>query len=140
MVIAIVRVLGPIDVRPQIKKTMELLRLTRRNHCVFVGENVQSLPGMLKKCKDYVTWGPVSSEAVKMVVEKRGRLPGDKKVDKKDVDTVVKAIEKGEKTGIKPVFRLHPPRKGWKSTKYRYPNGALGSRGEKMKELLKRMI
>lgn len=142
MVIAIVRVRGPIDVRPETRKTMELLRLTKRNHCVLLSEekHKESLKGMLNRCKDYVTWGKVPAETVKMVVEKRGRLAGDKKPTKEDIAAAVKAIETGEKSNVKPVYRLHPPRKGWKSTKYLYPRGALGPRGEKMAELLKKMV
>ena len=42
---------------------------------------------------------------------------------------------------IKPVFRLTPPSKGFKkSIKQQYPNGEIGYRGEKINELILRMI
>ena len=141
-IIAVIRVRGPIDVRPETRMTMNLLRLTRRNHCVLINEKSQktSLRGMLIKCKDYVTWGAVNKDIIKLVLEKRGRIEGDKKPSKEQIETALKAIEKGERSDIKPVFRLHPPRKGWKSMKHRFPKGALGPRGEKMSELLKKMV
>ena len=42
--------------------------------------------------------------------------------------------------GLKPVFRLSPPRKGYRHIKRPFPRGALGYRSAGMSELLKRMI
>ena len=141
MVLAIVRVRGISGIKPDIKKTMELLRLTRRHHCVLYKDETITIMNMLKVCKDYVTWGTISSEMIRTLVEKRGRLPGDKRLSADLVDKAVKLIEAGEKkTGIKPVFRLSPPSKGWKDTKDRYPKGALGPRGNEIDALLRRMI
>jgi len=141
MVLAIIRVRGISGIKPDIKKTMELLRLTRRHHCVLYKDETVTIMSMLKVCKDYVTWGTISSEMIRTLIEKRGRLPGDKRVPAESVENVVKLIEVGEKkTGIKPVFRLSPPSKGWKDTKDRYPKGALGPRGNDMDALLRRMI
>ena len=41
---------------------------------------------------------------------------------------------------IRPVFRLGPPRKGFKSIRLPYPRGDLGNRKEKINDLLERMI
>jgi large subunit ribosomal protein L30 len=107
---------------------------------LYTNETV-TIMSMLKVCKDYCTWGTISGEVMRALIEKRGRLPGDKRVPAESVDKVIKLIEAGEKkTGIKPVFRLSPPSKGWKGTKERYPKGALGPRGDNIDALLKRMI
>jgi large subunit ribosomal protein L30 len=43
--------------------------------------------------------------------------------------------------GVKPLFRLHPPSKGFRgSTKKPYPEGELGYRGEEINGLLTRMV
>ncbi|HNR25150.1 MAG TPA: 50S ribosomal protein L30, partial [Methanobacteriaceae archaeon] len=43
--------------------------------------------------------------------------------------------------GLKPVFRLHPPRKGYKDIKKAFnEGGTLGYRGEDINHLLKRMV
>ena len=39
MVYAVVRVRGTVNVNPDIKKTLQLLKLTRANHCVLVDES-----------------------------------------------------------------------------------------------------
>ncbi|MEM4589760.1 MAG: 50S ribosomal protein L30 [Candidatus Micrarchaeia archaeon] len=140
MVIAIVRVRGVAGIKPDIRKTMELLRLHKKHHCVVYPKMTKQLEGMLKVAKDYITWGEISQETLRELVLKRGRLPGDKRVDEKDVDLIVKSIEKGEEVKIKPVFRLHSPRKGWENIKLRYPDGALGPRGKEMDELILRMV
>ena len=137
--LAIIRVRGVSGIKPQIRKAMELLRLTRKNHCVIVKE-YDTLKGSLKICKDYVTWGTVAKDTLTALVEKRGRLSGDKHVPNEMISNVVAAMEKGEPTNIKPVFRLSPPRKGWKSIKLSYPTGGLGNRGEKVNELLFHMM
>jgi large subunit ribosomal protein L30 len=41
---------------------------------------------------------------------------------------------------LKPVFRLTPPKKGHKSIKEHYPKGSLGYWGDKINDLLKRMV
>lgn len=140
MVIAIVRVRGVAGIKPDIRKTMELLRLNKKHHCVLYPKMTKQLEGMLNVAKDYITWGEISDDVLKELIAKRGRLPGDKRVDQKDVDSIAKSIMNGEEVKIKPVFRLHSPRKGWGDIKLRYPDGALGPRGKEMDALIKRMI
>jgi hypothetical protein len=41
--------------------------------------------------------------------------------------------------GIKPFFRLHPPRKGINS-KIQYPKGVLGNNKEDINKLIERML
>ena len=140
--LAAILVRGLIGVKPEIKKTILLLNLTRKNHCVVLNENEKIL-GMLKKCSDFITWGKISKETLRALVEKRGRLAGDKRVPQDVIDNIVNLFETGdvkkENLPIKRVFRLHPPRKGWKSTKVKWPRGALGERSD-MDNLLKRMM
>ena len=46
-----------------------------------------------------------------------------------------------EVSGLKPVFRLHPPKGGFRNKVNKaYPKGALGYRGENIKELISRMV
>jgi len=139
MTTAIVLIRGTIGTKPDIRKTLELLMLTRINHCVLLNDE-KKFAKMLNIVKDYTTWGPISKETLNDLVEKRGRLSGNKRLPADMVSSVIAAIEKGEKTNIKSVFRLHPPRKGLKDKKVKFPRGDLGYRGEAMNLLLKRMI
>lgn len=151
--IAVIRVRGSTSMVPQLNETLRLLGLTRVNHCVVLGRTAQTA-GMVELAKNYVAWGEVDAPTLAAVMEKRGRLAGDKKLS----DALVKASgfssfsDFAEKVvagkaqlnsvkGIKKVFRLHPPKKGHKGgIKKAYPYGALGNRGAEINELLKRMI
>ena len=139
MVTAIVLIRGTFGTKPDIGHTLKLLKLTRINHCVTVADATK-YQKMLEVVKDYATWGEISRETLTSLVESRGRLLGNKPIPKDMIKSVVDAIEKGEKPNIKPVFRLHPPRKGFKDKKMKYPQGDLGYRGEAIKDLLNRMI
>jgi len=110
---------------------------------------------MLQKVQNHVTWGEVSKEIIALLLKKRGSLVGGgkitdeyaKKIGFKSVDDLAEAIynlqvEFNKLPGIKPVFRLHPPRKGYKgSIKKSYKSGGVtGYRGEAINDLLERMI
>jgi large subunit ribosomal protein L30 len=54
---------------------------------------------------------------------------------------VVDSGAKLEDSGVKPVFRLHPPRKGYENIKKTFAeSGTLGYRGDKIGDLIKKMI
>lgn len=151
--IAAIRVRGTTGIKKDIADTLMMLRLNQINHAVLIDEN-PSYNGMLQKGKDYITWGEIDAETLAKVIAKRGRLAGDVKItdeylkentDYSSVEELAKAVVESEATledaGIKPVFRLHPPRKGYKSTKKTYnEGGSLGYRGEKIGELIVKMI
>jgi len=154
MAYAAIRIRGHSKLKGEIEDTMCMLRLTRANHCVVLAET-DEIKGMLMKAKDYITWGEVSEETLARMILFRGRLIGDKPID----DEVVKentafgsimafarGITKGEAKysemkDVKPLFRLSPPRKGYEGIKRGFgAGGALGYRGEKINDLISRMI
>jgi large subunit ribosomal protein L30 len=140
---AVVMVRGVVGTDRKLKDTLRMLRLDRINHCVVVPKN-QNYDGMLHKARNFVTWGEIDKETLEKMVAKRGRLAGDKRVKDmsyaKELAQLILSGKKVKETGIKPVFRLSPPSKGYKSTKVLFPRGSLGYRGEKINELIKRMI
>lgn len=150
--IAAVRVRGRTGVNKDIKDTMSMLKLTRINHLVFIEPN-PSYNGMLIKAKDYITWGDVDAETISKIITKRGKLPGNEKVteeyikentDYKSIEEFSKAVAEGKATfedaGIKSVFRLHPPRKGYEATKISFKEGGSLGKREDISELLAKMI
>jgi len=153
--IAIVRIRGSINMKKPVHDTLNMLRLYRKNSCVIVPSSPVYI-GMLTKVKDYVTWGEVDEGAVKMLLEKRGRLPGNKQLNedyvkekvKKSYDDFVKGFfefknELKDIAGMKLFFRLKAPEKGFerKGIKKSFAvGGALGYRREKINDLIKRMI
>lgn len=131
--IAAVRIRGLVGVRKDIDYTLKLLKLRRKFHCIVIPEE-KSFIGMLKKCKDYITWGKISEETFKELVTKRG-----KKTIETEKDKEIEKEESKKKSKIIGPFRLSPPRKGLKSIRLHYPKGDLGER-EEIDSLLKRMI
>jgi large subunit ribosomal protein L30 len=92
---------------------------------------------------------------VALMLQKRGRLAGDKKltdeyaqkVGYKSLSELADAIatckaEHQKLPSIQPIFRLHPPSKGFKGkTKKGYKSGGeAGYRGEAINDLIKRMV
>lgn len=150
--IAAIRVRGRTGVKGDIADTMKMLRLNRINHAVIIEEN-PSYQGMLQKAKDYITWGEINKETLVKMISKRGTLPGGSKVTDEylkektsyqSIEDLSQAVLEGaslEESGIKPVFRLHPPRKGFKNIKKAYnEDGSLGYRGESIEGLINKML
>ena len=154
MTYAVIRVRGQPDVSYDIEYTMGLLGVNKVNHCAIVPENA-STKGMLQKVKDYTTYGEINAETLAQLIRVRGRLSGDRMItdeylaansDFKTVDELAKAIIENDYRmkdveAAKPVFRLHPPVKGYEGNKRSYKNGgALGYRGEAINDLIARML
>ena len=151
--LAVIRVRGLSDVFREISETLQMLHLTRNCHATLIDDRPSYL-GMLRKAKDYLVWGEVSKEVVAFLLRKRGKLVGDKtlteeyvqEIGYESIDDLAEAIyelrvEYGSLSGVKPVFRLHPPKKGFKGkVKKSYAAGGVtGYRGEVINDLIKRM-
>jgi len=154
MAYAVIRVRGQADVNKDIRYTMGLLGLTRVNHCVVLPES-SSIKGMLQIVKDYCTWGEIDEETLSAMIKTRGRITGDKDIDEsylKDktgfgsVEELASAMIENDyrmrdMEDAKPVFRLHPPIKGYEGNKRSFRNGgALGYRGKEINDLINRML
>jgi len=145
------RVRGRTGIKGEIADTLDMLRLTRINHAVLLSENPTYL-GMLRKGKDYITWGELDQETLTQLIEKRGRFPGRERFtpeeltgDYSSAEELAEALLKEETTleevGMKPIFRLHPPRKGYNHIRKSFrEGGTLGYRGEEISQLIKKMI
>ncbi len=137
---AVIRIRGGANTRSDIEETLKLLRLHRKNHCILAKDS-PAMKGMIRKVKDYVSYGEISDENLKMLISKRGRKEGDKKLTSEEVEKVFSEIKSSRKPEIKPVFRLTPPSGGFrKSIKQHYPQGEVGYRGKEINTLLVKMI
>ncbi len=149
----VIRVRGTTGVIKGIADTLDMLNLTRISHATLIEEN-PSYEGMLQKAKDYITWGEIDSELLADIIAKRGRVSGNDKVtdeflaensDYNNISELAEALINSEvklaDVNIKPVFRLHPPRKGYEDIRLSFrEGGTLGYRGEEIKDLAKRML
>ncbi|MEM3442665.1 MAG: 50S ribosomal protein L30 [Candidatus Bathyarchaeia archaeon] len=152
--LAVVRIRGVISAPREVRETLKMLHLTRNNYAILI-DNRPSFTGMLKTAQNFITWGEVSKAIVSELIKKRGRLSGNKKltdeyaqkIGYKTIEDLAEAvyncqIEYWKLPNIIPVFKLHPPTKGFrgKIKKGYRVGGELGYRGEKINELLERMI
>jgi LSU ribosomal protein L30P len=149
--LAVIRIRSLIDRNPKVRFTARLLRLTRVNICTLYPKT-PSILGMLKVVSEVTTYGEISKEVLVELLKKRGRTKGNKKITEETLKkynfaNFEELAEHILKTGkipnfIKPVFRLRPPRKGFKHStkKFFAQGGELGYRGEKINELILRMI
>jgi large subunit ribosomal protein L30 len=150
----IVRIRGGIDVPRKIEDTMMMIRVDRNNYATLI-QGTPSYSGMLKKIKDCVTWGEPTVETIRLILEKRGMLEGDRRLSEETVketgyesiEKLAQALHQGEVDltkvkKLKPFFRMHPPKRGFKrSVKRPYRNkGELGYRGEAINELAEKMV
>ncbi len=141
---AVIRVRGIRKIKPRVKRTLELLRLHKPNHCVVVPEN-KSTARMLNIARDYVAYGAIGEKTLAKLLFRRGKDGSSwlrEKMDKNAISQLAGDIVSGKKklsAVASPVFCLHPPRKGYKSIKSYYPKGDLG-RHEQIERLLNRMM
>lgn len=129
--LAVVLVRGMVKVVRPVKETLAMLNLHRKNHCVVI-DNTPAYKGMLLRVKDYVTWGEIDDATFAELVQKRGQT----------LEGRGKALEVNGKM-YKRYFALNPPRKGFGRNGIKRSftiGGALGNRGEKMNDLVKRML
>ena len=152
--LAVVRVRGGVKASRDVRETLRMLGLTRVNHCIVLDDD-PAYKGMLQKAKDMITWGEIRPEVLEALLRKRGRLTGDKRLTDEyiksytsfsSIGEFAKAVHAGRAKlsaapGLKKIFRLHPPRKGYRATKRPFRDGgSLGNRGEKINDLILRMI
>ena len=150
---AVVQVRGTVKTRREIKDTLKMLRLHHINHCVFIPDTPAYM-GMIRKVKDFVAYGEIEAGIVEELLRSRGRLVGDAHLTDEyvkensqysGITEFAKALSTGEARladvpGLKPVLRLHPPRKGYKTTKRTFQQGgSLGYHGEDINSLLYKM-
>jgi large subunit ribosomal protein L30 len=115
------------------------LKIRKKYTCSLVNEDEVTL-GMIKKVRNFIAYGKIDEKTLEELISKRGQpLDKSKKIDVKKIIDVLNKEKSFENTGIKPFFRLHPPRKGI-NAKLHYPQGVLGNNKEKINNLIIRML
>lgn len=149
----LVRMRGSVDIRGSIKDTLHMLRLNRVNHCVVINDTPHNR-GMIQQVKDYIAYGIIDEVTLAEILTNRGKLTGGDKLTNEyleqntnfsTIEELANSIISGEASfkdvpALKPVFRLHPPRKGHAGIKRPVElGGVLGNHGENIKVLLNKM-
>ncbi len=113
--LGVILVRGKLGAKQEVKDTLQMLRLQTTN-TLAVHEDTEVVRGMLKKVKDYVTYGELKKE----VMDKLKKEYGEKNT-----------------------YNLKPPRGGFERKGVKKPyklGGVLGYRLEKINELIEKMI
>ena len=152
--LVVVRIRGTVNVRRDVEDTLRMLNLVRNCHATLVDDRPSYL-GMLRRAQSILTWGEASKETIALLLKRRGRTVGNKRLTddyvKKlgfdSLDALAEAlydlkVRLKDLPGVKPVFRLHPPRKGYKGSikKSYHAGGEAGYRGEAINDLIRRML
>ncbi|QGR18939.1 50S ribosomal protein L30 [Stygiolobus azoricus] len=153
--VGIIRIRGWAATPWYIQDTLEMLRLKQRFSAMIYPKS-SALEGMLKLTAPYVTWGELNDEGLNLLLTRLKTIDG-KKVNEEFVTKVmklsgytefVKKVKEGElklnklDNYFKLPITLHPPKGGFKG-KVNRPYGSKGEfgyRGEKINELIKRMV
>jgi len=135
--ILVIRISGQVEMLTYIKETLFRMHLRKKYSAVLLKETEET-KNLLSQIRNFVAYGKIDSKTLEELISKRAKSIDGKKIDTKKVAEI---IEKDgiEKSGIKPFFRLHPPRKGIDS-KSHYPKGILGDNGDKINDLVRRML
>ena len=153
--IAVIRIRGTMNVNKEIKDTLNMLRLFNKHYCIIIN-NSPNYVGMLKKVKDYVTWGEINKETFLALLKERGRLPCNKRItedylkdkNKLTFEQFAEEFFNNKKSlidvpGLKLFFKLKSPVKGFERGGIKKPfslGGALGYRKDRINDLIMRMI
>lgn len=138
--ILVIRISGQVDLAREVNEALFRLRLRKKYTAVLV-HDTEKIRVFLSKLRDFIAYGPIDKETLKLLVEKRGQLADKtKKADMKKIIDELGAKSLAE-LGLKPFFRLHPPRGGIDSKKHAGVNkGVLGDNKEKINQLVRRML
>lgn len=152
-----VRIRGAPGMRRKILDTLKMLRMHKLNHGVLIW-GTPSFEGMLVKCKDYISYGEIDEKTLIRLLRVRGKTEGNRTLTEEYIKNLTKyknfrELAKALITGeiqyqekdiykIKPVFRLHPPRKGHRGTIKKHYNegGTLGNVGIYINGLIHKML
>ncbi|MBS3066382.1 uL30 family ribosomal protein [Candidatus Pacearchaeota archaeon] len=136
--IVVIRISGMVNINKPVEETLYRLRLRRKYSCVIVSETKETI-GMLKKVRNFISYEKIDENTLKELINKRGQ--SEDKKEKINVEKVIKYLNENKTldgSGIKPFFRLHPPRGGI-NTKQHFPKGVLGENKE-INKLILRML
>jgi large subunit ribosomal protein L30 len=138
--IAVIRISGMINIPSEVNEMLHRHRLRRKYSAVLLPNTPETFK-ILKKLRNYVAFGEIKPDTLKKLIKARGQPL--KTGDKIDADKVAEGLSKKslKDLGLKPFFRLHPPRGGIDAKKhFGVGKGVLGDNKEKINDLIGRML
>ena len=143
-----IKIRSSIKKSSEIKAALDALGLRKTNSCVLLSKN-KSNQGLMKKAESVIAYGEINKETLAGLLKKRAMASKSKRFDwsSQDPAAVAQELLDGKKNlkeqGIRRVFNLHPPRKGFGRMGKKAPHnlkGAFGYWGSDINNLIERMI
>jgi len=138
--ILVIRIAGQVELSHAPKETLHRLRLRRKYSAVLLQPTPENLK-LLKKIRNQISYGPITKETILELIKKRAQPI--KKETKIDAEEIVSQLDKKslKDLGLKPFFRLHPPRGGIDAKKHcgTTKKAVLGE-NKKIDDLVRRML
>jgi len=151
-----IRTKGTVNVRKDMRSTLDSLRL-RRVHSATLLKAEASALGALQAVKDLIVWGEIEEDTLAKLLEKRARLVGDRPITVDYLKQRLKVkgfsdlaesmmssnVKLSDLSGLRPFFRLSPPRKGYHVVRQLSRRGktqVAGYIGKAINDLALRMI
>jgi len=139
--IVLIRIKGEVGLNRDVEETLNRLRLKKKYSCVVIHNPKKEELGMIHKVKDFIAFGKINSAELEKLIEKRGQSANGKKINAMETAKGFESGKKLQELNLKPFFRLHPPIGGIDSKKnFGVAGGVLGNHGDKINELLERML
>jgi large subunit ribosomal protein L30 len=143
---------GSVNVPQPVKQTLYGLKLSRRFNATLLLEN-EAVLGMLHKAKEHVAWTAVGLPVIQKLLEAKTELMHGETMDSmikalkaKNIEGLAKSIAEGKVNfrklrHVRPYFRLHPPRGGFKkSTRRQYGEGGVLGNNPELPNYVEKMI
>ena len=138
--LVVIRISGMVDVPDKVQATLDHIRLRRKYSAILMQDAPENIK-LLRLVRDFVAFGSVTHETLSKLISLRGQpLKSNSKID---VKNIIAGLDKKSlvELGLKPFFRLHPPRGVIESTKhFGVRKGVLGDNKEHINKLLERML
>ena len=138
--ILVIRISGQVEISHAPKETLHRLRLRRKYSAVLLQPTPENLK-LLKRIRNHITYGPINQETILELIKKRAQPL--KKETKIDAEEILSKLDKKtlKELGVKPFFRLHPPRGGIDAKKhFGTTKKAVLGENKKIDELVRRML
>ena len=127
-----------VQIPNDVQETLYRMRLRQKYAAILLDDTPENAR-LLLKVRNFVAFGNVSEDTLKALIVARGE-----RLDRKPVASSMKvptSETEVDKSGLKPFFRLHPPRKGIDcKNHFGIRKGVLGNNGEKINDLVRKML
>ena len=149
----VVNVHGSINSSAPVRKALNELRVAKK-FSASIAKDDPATVGMLRLCKDYLAWCPVTEGLLADLLKKRGMVSASRMLDQaslkqlgyKNHEELAATMVKDQTRlssvrGLLPYFRLAPPKRGFKrSLRRQYTEKGLLGDNPELEEIVRRMV